>query len=76
MSDIKLPELPKRFDAICALNECGDIEEVQVYTAEQMQEYAKQAAEMERERFGEEAAKMAEVWDWSLAQSIRARSRS
>lgn len=47
MSDIKLPE---PFDTIFVLHEHGDLEDVPVYTAEQMQEYAKQAAELERER--------------------------
>lgn len=47
MGDIKLPE---PFDTICVLHEHGDLEDVPVYSAEQMQEYAKQAAELGRER--------------------------
>lgn len=43
---------------------------------EMFRKVAELAQRAERERFAEEAAKMAEVWDWSLAQSIRARSRS
>lgn len=55
MSEIKLPELPEPFDTITCLNGAAmypndPIEDVPVYTADQLREFAKQAAELERER--------------------------
>lgn len=46
MSDIKLPELPKPWD----LQHDEDGRPQVLYTADQLREYAKQAAELERER--------------------------
>ena len=62
MSDIKLPELPKPWD----LQHDEDGRPQVLYTADQLREYAKQAAELEREACERAVLDCAPRMPWSL----------